>query len=167
MTTGRVLAIGLEAYEMGIRVGAAIEFEPAAAPESLIVRADKPRALGRYEIRISSGLLHCWAAVDELVLGDGSEHEYLTVVTDYGLRVAMLVKLPVDEGHMVALARQQFYAGGPSWELSVWTRGGEVVCGKCRNQQHGKCRGGNWCDCQHRVRPARKEAPSGAVVPPG
>lgn len=26
-----------------------------------------------------------------------------------------------------------------------------MICRDCRAQDHGKCRGGTWCDCQHRV----------------
>lgn len=25
-----------------------------------------------------------------------------------------------------------------------------MICQDCKNQQHKKCRGGTWCDCQHR-----------------
>ena len=25
-----------------------------------------------------------------------------------------------------------------------------VICRACREQRHEQCRGGNWCDCQHR-----------------
>lgn len=26
-----------------------------------------------------------------------------------------------------------------------------MVCKKCNKGKHKKCRGGTWCDCQHRV----------------
>jgi hypothetical protein len=25
-----------------------------------------------------------------------------------------------------------------------------MICKKCRKDKHGKCKGGTWCDCQHR-----------------
>jgi len=25
-----------------------------------------------------------------------------------------------------------------------------MICRACREQRHEQCRGGNWCDCQHR-----------------
>lgn len=34
-----------------------------------------------------------------------------------------------------------------------------MVCEHCVDQQHEKCRRGNWCDCQHRV-PLGEEVPS-------
>jgi hypothetical protein len=29
---------------------------------------------------------------------------------------------------------------------------GAVICPACREGHHEKCRGGNWCDCQHRTK---------------
>jgi hypothetical protein len=26
-----------------------------------------------------------------------------------------------------------------------------MVCPKCREQLHDDCRGGTWCDCQHKI----------------
>jgi hypothetical protein len=26
----------------------------------------------------------------------------------------------------------------------------EMICEACRERRHGECRGGTWCDCQHR-----------------
>jgi hypothetical protein len=31
-----------------------------------------------------------------------------------------------------------------------------VVCPDCVQQQHELCRGGTWCDCQHRPQPGLK-----------
>ena len=28
---------------------------------------------------------------------------------------------------------------------------GEMVCPKCKEGTHGQCKGGTWCDCQHKV----------------
>jgi hypothetical protein len=25
-----------------------------------------------------------------------------------------------------------------------------MICEACRERRHGECRGGTWCDCQHR-----------------
>lgn len=25
-----------------------------------------------------------------------------------------------------------------------------MICTDCKNQQHSKCKGGTWCDCQHK-----------------
>jgi hypothetical protein len=25
-----------------------------------------------------------------------------------------------------------------------------MICEACRDRRHGDCRGGTWCDCQHR-----------------
>jgi len=25
-----------------------------------------------------------------------------------------------------------------------------MICEACRERRHDKCRGGSWCDCQHR-----------------
>ncbi|MGI8332162.1 hypothetical protein ACRYCC_19520 [Actinomadura scrupuli] len=38
-----------------------------------------------------------------------------------------------------------------------------MICTACRNRDHGQCRGGSWCDCQHQ--PA--SAPAGETVPAG
>ncbi|GGV08002.1 hypothetical protein GCM10010182_29030 [Actinomadura cremea] len=32
-----------------------------------------------------------------------------------------------------------------------------VICESCRERRHEKCRGGSWCDCQHRDGPATRE----------
>ncbi|MET8868486.1 hypothetical protein ABZW11_36640 [Nonomuraea sp. NPDC004580] len=26
-----------------------------------------------------------------------------------------------------------------------------MICDSCKDKRHGDCRGGSWCDCQHRV----------------
>jgi len=28
-----------------------------------------------------------------------------------------------------------------------------MICQTCKDQVHGKCQGGTWCDCRHRSRP--------------
>lgn len=28
-----------------------------------------------------------------------------------------------------------------------------MICKKCRKAKHEKCKGGTWCDCQHRAKP--------------
>lgn len=30
-----------------------------------------------------------------------------------------------------------------------------MICPPCKDAEHGDCRGGNWCDCQHRERGGR------------
>ena len=30
-----------------------------------------------------------------------------------------------------------------------------MICEACRERRHGECRGGTWCDCQHK--PSTKE----------
>jgi len=37
-----------------------------------------------------------------------------------------------------------------------------VICGACRQQRHIDCRGGTWCDCQHRT-PAPTPPATGAA----
>ncbi|MFD0692367.1 hypothetical protein [Actinomadura fibrosa] len=40
-----------------------------------------------------------------------------------------------------------------------------MICQSCRERRHGACRGGSWCDCQHRPgtgAEARGEAAAGA-----
>ncbi|MFC7381411.1 hypothetical protein [Sphaerisporangium rhizosphaerae] len=27
---------------------------------------------------------------------------------------------------------------------------GQVICEECKDHRHDDCRGGSWCDCQHR-----------------
>ncbi|MCP9978166.1 MULTISPECIES: hypothetical protein [Actinomadura] len=29
-----------------------------------------------------------------------------------------------------------------------------MICPSCREHRHEECRGGSWCDCQHRPEPA-------------
>lgn len=29
-----------------------------------------------------------------------------------------------------------------------------MICRHCRDHNHQECRGGTWCDCQHRQSPA-------------
>ncbi|XRQ13590.1 hypothetical protein ACN3XK_22705 [Actinomadura welshii] len=43
-----------------------------------------------------------------------------------------------------------------------------MICESCRERRHGECRGGSWCDCQHRpgsATPAdeRRAAPEAAA----
>lgn len=38
------------------------------------------------------------------------------------------------------------------------------ICGECRDEHHGECRGGTWCDCQHRSRPRASRATRIAVT---
>jgi len=26
-----------------------------------------------------------------------------------------------------------------------------MICRACRDRRHAECRGGSWCDCQHKV----------------
>ncbi|MEV4563696.1 hypothetical protein AB0K12_07990 [Nonomuraea sp. NPDC049419] len=35
-----------------------------------------------------------------------------------------------------------------------------MICDSCKDKRHGDCRGGSWCDCQHRVmsRPSDQDA---------
>ncbi|MGI5327747.1 hypothetical protein [Actinomadura nitritigenes] len=39
-----------------------------------------------------------------------------------------------------------------------------MICRSCRERHHGECRGGSWCDCQHKAAPA---TPSGSPAPSG
>ncbi|TDC71268.1 hypothetical protein E1200_02625 [Actinomadura sp. GC306] len=44
-----------------------------------------------------------------------------------------------------------------------------MICQSCRDHRHGECRGGSWCDCQHRPAPAtpgaqRRESRAGTPV---
>ncbi|QKW37496.1 hypothetical protein HUT06_28695 [Actinomadura sp. NAK00032] len=32
-----------------------------------------------------------------------------------------------------------------------------MICQSCRERRHEECRGGSWCDCQHRPPPAAPE----------
>ncbi|WP_131732616.1 hypothetical protein [Actinomadura formosensis] len=32
-----------------------------------------------------------------------------------------------------------------------------MICPACRDHRHEECRGGSWCDCQHRPPPATPE----------
>jgi hypothetical protein len=49
-----------------------------------------------------------------------------------------------------------------------------MICPKCKEQQHKLCRGGTWCDCQHkvpqpmetRILPSGSPAASGVVTQP-
>ncbi|GAA1827327.1 hypothetical protein GCM10009735_73580 [Actinomadura chokoriensis] len=34
---------------------------------------------------------------------------------------------------------------------------GGMICPPCRERRHEECRGGSWCDCQHRPPPATPE----------
>ncbi len=36
-----------------------------------------------------------------------------------------------------------------------------MICDPCKVRSHNNCRGGTWCDCQHKV---KKEAPPNPVV---
>jgi hypothetical protein len=29
-----------------------------------------------------------------------------------------------------------------------------MICQPCKAKQHGKCKGGSWCDCQHKDKEA-------------
>ncbi|WP_165965152.1 hypothetical protein [Actinomadura bangladeshensis] len=48
-----------------------------------------------------------------------------------------------------------------------------MICPPCRERRHEECRGGSWCDCQHRPPPAtpqerrRAGRPAGADGEPG
>jgi hypothetical protein len=33
-----------------------------------------------------------------------------------------------------------------------------MICVECRHRQHEDCRGGTWCDCQHKPAPEAAEA---------
>ncbi|MDN3355163.1 hypothetical protein [Actinomadura sp. DC4] len=40
-----------------------------------------------------------------------------------------------------------------------------MICEACRDRRHGDCRGGTWCDCQHRP-PECEDPPEGAREEP-
>lgn len=42
---------------------------------------------------------------------------------------------------------------------------GDMVCPKCKEQLHGQCPGGTWCDCSHRV-PVIPQEPTTEQVSP-
>lgn len=35
-----------------------------------------------------------------------------------------------------------------------------MICEPCKDKSHAECKGGTWCDCQHRP-PAQRIAPAG------
>ncbi|MBW8482461.1 hypothetical protein [Actinomadura parmotrematis] len=38
-----------------------------------------------------------------------------------------------------------------------------MICEACREHRHGDCRGGSWCDCQHRKAAKERDAPEAAT----
>jgi hypothetical protein len=36
-----------------------------------------------------------------------------------------------------------------------------MICEACRERRHGECRGGNWCDCQHKPPAGHRPAEAG------
>ncbi|HTP14646.1 MAG TPA: hypothetical protein VMK13_02290 [Streptosporangiaceae bacterium] len=42
---------------------------------------------------------------------------------------------------------------------SVIGKNESVICLSCRQQEHQKCPGGSWCDCQH-LKPSQVTEPS-------
>ncbi|MBO2462416.1 hypothetical protein [Actinomadura violacea] len=38
-----------------------------------------------------------------------------------------------------------------------------MICQSCRERHHAECRGGSWCDCQHKAAPATPSGPSRPV----
>jgi hypothetical protein len=39
-----------------------------------------------------------------------------------------------------------------------------MICEACRERRHGDCRGGTWCDCQHK--PPATEPPDDQIADP-
>jgi hypothetical protein len=39
-----------------------------------------------------------------------------------------------------------------------------VICQPCKERLHDRCRGGTWCDCQHRFNPLVVEIPPGLTL---
>ncbi|XVQ08768.1 hypothetical protein ACQP1W_40420 [Spirillospora sp. CA-255316] len=42
-----------------------------------------------------------------------------------------------------------------------------MICQACRDDRHGECRGGSWCDCQHQPSPATRRAAPGTAPEAG
>src|SRR5918994_4067024 len=152
----------IDEYDVGGWRGLPLAFRPVSWTVSVILRMNEPTRFGRYEIVINWGLVYGYASLDYLEQGS-DQYELVNVITTSGERVAALVKLPlVNPGRVVASTAVRRHVGGPLWEMEIRTHGGEVICKPCQGQAHGKCKGGNWCDCQHRDLGGKR--PDGPVV---
>jgi len=57
-------------------------------------------------------------------------------------------------------------AGKPLRAPTGTADNGIMVCSACRASHHEECRGGNWCDCQHKP-PAKPREPPMAWIRQG
>lgn len=42
-----------------------------------------------------------------------------------------------------------------------------MICEACRERRHGECRGGTWCDCQHKPPAGRRHGDRTEAADPG